>query len=115
MSLAPSNRPTLRTRIEDGCGCVTAIIFASYILVGITISVAVLATVSRAIIVGATIVLMWGVGLFIFRRTLRAWYGLFEVISGLVLAGSTIARAVDSRLQCHSGNFSSQRRASHLF
>lgn len=105
MSLTPSNRPTLRTRIEDGWGCLTALIFASYIVVGITISVAVLATVSRAIIIGATIVLVWASGLFVFRRTLRACYGLFEIISGLVLAGYSIARAVNFKTAMSFGEF----------
>lgn len=50
-----------------------------------------------AIITGTIAILLLGIVLFIIRRKHREWYGLFEIVFGLLLGGFTIARFVNFR------------------
>ncbi len=52
-----------------------------------------------AVFIGTVVMFLLGVALFVFRRKHRKWYGVFEIVSGLILAGYTLARFVSFDLR----------------
>lgn len=71
--------------------------FIVFIIVAIVYGIALMfISIGRidAIVIAVAGTFFFGVTLYVFRRKFRAWYGFFEVISALILAGVTIARPI---------------------
>jgi hypothetical protein len=100
------------SRLKDMIGVSLAVLIVVIILSLVTTEVLLIIILSgylSAIIIGTIGILLSAIVLFIIRKKSRGWYGLFEIVFGLLLGGFTIARFVNFRTTVTFINFLQSR------